>query len=275
MFAEIITKADNTSHLIYMWVDKALEEDIKELKKTLRQLEKDGKIDFDEPIDLRQHPELLDALRELQKEQQHRWLDYIWVLRQAVEETMKNTYKETTTKTWELLSPLAANLPTNLNRNLIMPEIKITDTYITNSVLPIPWCKDGKTYSARIYKNVANFQSKLAFVLDEGINKGKGIEWMVRSWRKLTNTAKFDAERLILTEAAAMWATATKESYLDMGIEYVEIINGSPCEPICAPIIDEGPIPLIEADIGTDLPPYHPYCQCSFCVYEGLVSDYS
>lgn len=28
-----------------------------------------------------------------------------------------------------------------------MPGVEITDTYITEKVLNIPWCSDGKTYS--------------------------------------------------------------------------------------------------------------------------------
>ena len=57
-----------------------------------------------------------------------------------------------------------------------IPKVQITDTYITQEVLPIPWCSDGKTYSQRLYANVANFEDKLSFVLEQGIEKGKGLD---------------------------------------------------------------------------------------------------
>jgi hypothetical protein len=56
--------------------------------------------------------------------------------------------------------------------------VQTTDTYIKENVLKIPWCQDGKTYSERLYSNVANFHSKLAYVLEEGITNGRGMEWM-------------------------------------------------------------------------------------------------
>jgi hypothetical protein len=65
----------------------------------------------------------------------------------------------------------------------------------------------------------------------------------------------------------AMWAQATKASYLDMGIEYVEILGDAACGSICTEYVGDI-IPLKEAELGDDLPPYHPNCACSFVAYE-------
>ena len=51
------------------------------------------------------------------------------------------------------------------------------------------------------------------------------------------------------------------------GIEYVEIIGDALCGTICVEYVGEA-MPLREAQIGLDLPPYHPNCACSFCSYE-------
>lgn len=160
--------------------------------------------------------------------------------------------------------------PTSYTRPRIFPANRpktlITDTYITESKIKIPWCKDGKIYSDRLYGHVANFSSKLAFVLEEGLTNGKGIDWMIKSWRKLTGATVYEATRLIKTETMAFWSRATKDSYLEMGIEYVEIVNDFACGEICLDY-QAGPIPLREAEIGDLLPPYHPNCACSFIAY--------
>lgn len=147
-------------------------------------------------------------------------------------------------------------------------KVRITDTYITSNVLPIPWCKDGKTYSARLYSHVANFEKKLRFVLDEGINKGKGMAWMQQAWRKLVHATAYDTARLLKTETMAMYNRALKDSYLEMGVEYVEIVGDAECGGICLDYVDGDPIRLDEAEINDELPPYHPNCACSFMVYE-------
>ena len=56
------------------------------------------------------------------------------------------------------------------------------------------------------------------------------------------------------------------------GIEYVEIIGDAACGGICLDYVGEA-IPLREAELGDDLPPYHPNCACSFCAYEEFVEN--
>lgn len=147
-------------------------------------------------------------------------------------------------------------------------QVRITDTHITSSILPIPWCKDGKTYSARLYSHVAQFENKLRFVLNEGIIKGKGMDWMTQAWRKLVHASAYDTARLLKTETMAMYNRGLKDSYLEMGVEYVEIVGDAECGGICLDYVDGDPIRLEEAEINDDLPPYHPNCACSFVIWE-------
>jgi hypothetical protein len=46
----------------------------------------------------------------------------------------------------------------------------------------------------------------------------------------------------------------------------VEIIGDAACGGICTEYVGEA-IPLRDAMIGDELPPYHPNCACSFCAY--------
>ena len=59
------------------------------------------------------------------------------------------------------------------------------------------------------------------------------------------------------------------------GIEYVEIIGDAACGGICTDYVGDV-IPLREAELGDDLPPYHPNCACSFCAYTEFedITDY-
>ena len=185
----------------------------KEFQKILKQLEKDGRIDLSEGISLRDHPRVYRIIQEAENKQWDKLMEQAWIWMQvSMEESLKRTYKETFILTYELFEPMVPQA-----RNLLdMVNVQITDTYITQRVLPIPWCQDGKTYSARLYSHVANFQKKLNFVLEEGINKGKGMDWMMQAWRKLTNSTAYDTARLLKTETVAMWSMATKQAYINM-----------------------------------------------------------
>ena len=89
---------------------------------------------------------------------------------------------------------------------------------------------------------------------------------MTETLQQLTGTAAYKARRLIRTETMAVYSKATKDEFLENGIEYVEIIGDAACGGICLDYVGEA-IPLRDAIIGDDLPPYHPNCACSFCSY--------
>lgn len=241
-------------------LEKLSDEVIKDLINALTLLEKKGKIDLKAKINLANHPALYYELKKVERESLHKLTDYYWIAYNVITESMKSSYTTTLDKTFQMF---------NYEVNKVKPidlMVKTTDTYLTENVLNIPWCQDGKTYSQRLYSNVANFQSKLAFVLEQGVTKGKGMEWMQQAWRKLTKSAAYDTARLLKTETMAMWSIATKESYLTMGVEYVEIVGDAECGGICLDYMGD-PIPLREAEIGDLLPPYHPNCACSFVAY--------
>ena len=252
---------------------KMSEEVFAELKKEIEKLAKDGKIDLEQKINLSNNPAILAALKRIEQEQLRKFTDYIWMGSQVIGESMKRAYTNTLAATYQMFNYTKAidlhNLttgPKSLNA-----AIQVTDTYITEKVLNVPWCQDGKVYSQRLYGHVAQFQQKLAYVLEEGISKGKGMDWMMESWRKLTGATAYDTARLLKTETMAMWSTATKAAYLEMGIEYVVIVGDAECGGICLDYVDGAPIPLAEAEIGNLLPPYHPNCACSFVAWEESV----
>lgn len=245
-------------------LDQVSREVLKEYKKLIKDLEKDGRIYLDKEVPIRNYPNIYKELKEIERREWDNLMERAWIWMMAsTEEAMKRSYKETYIFTIQLFS---SALPPGRQVD-IKNNIKITDTYITEKVLKIPWCQDGKVYSQRLYGNVANFQKKLNFVLEQGVVKGKGMEWMEQAWRKLTHSSASATARLLKTETVAMWSKATKEAYLDMGIEYVEIIGDAACGEVCVDFVGEV-LELREAELGDELPPYHPNCACSYIAYE-------
>lgn len=129
-----------------------------------------------------------------------------------------------------------------------------------------PWCNDNQAFLDRIAKNCRSLETNLKQIIYKGIKEGWTFEKMSKALVEQTGIAAYKAARLIRTETMAVYAKATKETMLAGGVEYVEIIGDAECGGICLDYVGEG-IPLREAMIGLDLPPYHPNCACSFCTY--------
>ena len=242
-----------------------------ELAKELTKLEKSGKIDLSEPFDLRRNPNVYQALKRYETIQLRRLTDYYWIGHQVIKESLTRTCLDTLNTTYNIFHYTKRYDPYYITSTPDINQlVQIRDTHIYDHYIKIPWCQDGKTYSDRLYGHVSQFQAKLAYVLEEGISNGRGLEWMQESWRKLTGSTAYDTARLLKTETMAMWSQATKDAYLEMGIEYVEILGDAECGGICLDYVGEA-IPLAEAMLGDSLPPYHPNCACSYVAYEEAV----
>ena len=159
----------------------------------------------------------------------------------------------------------------SINLDYTQYLIKMTPQQKKEKVLQ-PWCKDGKTFIDRVKANTKDMDKKLRLVIIQGIKRGWSIEKMTEVFRTITGTAAYKAARLLRTETMAVYSKVTKEMYLEKGIEYVEIIGDAACGGICLDYVGEA-IPLREAELGDDLPPYHPNCACSFCAYEEFVEN--
>lgn len=252
---------------------KELSDDVfRELEKELRRLEKNGKIDLEAPFDLRRNSNVYETLKRIETIQLHRLTDYYWIGAQVIKDSMTRSYLNTTVKTFEMFNYTKGNDQYYMTTNpKLEPLIQVRDTHIYEHAVKVPWCQDGKIYSDRLYGHVANFQQKLQFVLEEGINQGKGMDWMREAWQKLTGSTAYATSRLLKTETMAMWSLATKEAYLEMGIEYVVMIGDAMCGGICLDYVDNEPVPLADAYVGDMLPPYHSNCACSYVAYEETV----
>ena len=222
-------------------------------------------------IDLSRYPAIRLALVEVERKQHWRLLEYYWMGYNVITESLIQTYQQSSKDAYQIMRqvPMWENTNTSEGRR-ITAEIRITDNHIKSDVLPIPWCQDGKVYSQRLYGHIVDFQKKLDYVLYEGIQKGRGMEWMTEAWQQLVGASAYNTARLLKTETMAMYNRGLKDSYLEMGVEYVEIVGDAECGGICLDYVDGDPIPLETAELNVELPPYHPNCACSFVAYEEI-----
>ena len=254
---------------------KELSEEVwKEVEAELKRLEKSGTLNLSNSFNLLHNPNAYRALKRIEQIQLRKLTEYYWIGYQVITESLTHSYLTTLNTTYDMFGYTKAFDPYHLTvkeNNALHPFVKVRDTHVFEHVLKVPWCQDGKVYSDRLYGHVSQFQQKLSFVLEEGIIRGKGMEWMQWAWRELTKSTAYNTARLLKTETMAMWSLATKSAYLEMGIEYVVIVGDAECGGICLDYVDGDAIPLAEAELGDLLPPYHPNCACSFVAYEESV----
>lgn len=147
-----------------------------------------------------------------------------------------------------------------------VPNKNILSFSLKKDIVLKPWVKDNKTFLDRVKANTRDMDAKLRYVILEGIKNGWSMKQMSETFRTITGMAAYKAARLVRTETMAVYSKATKETFLENGIQYVEIIGDAACGGICLDYVGEALL-LSEAEIGDDLPPYHPNCACSFCAY--------
>lgn len=127
------------------------------------------------------------------------------------------------------------------------------------TLLSKPWTTDGRTFSDRIWikKNelVGNVQKELT----QGLLRGDSSQKITDAIQKKFNVSRYQAGRLVHTETTYFNAVSTKQSYQDLGVEKVEILetlDSHTCE-ICQPL-DGTVIPLSQYEPGVTVPPFHP-----------------
>lgn len=230
---------------------------IQDFKDMLEDLAKQGKLDLDSKVNLANHPNLFRALKEIERQSLQKLTEYYWIGQQIMEETMAKTYREATLQTYAIYNKTVPDLKT---------KVYLKDNYIQDNILSKPWCQDGKIYKERLYSHTLDLQNKLAFILEQGVQKGRSLDQMEKLWRKALSSTAYDTARLMKTEVMAMWSQATKSTLLEIGVEYVEIVGDAECGGICLDYVGEA-IALRDAEIGDLLPPYHPNCACSYVEY--------
>lgn len=118
------------------------------------------------------------------------------------------------------------------------------------------------TFSERIWGNNEALKAELDRLLIRSITQGKNPRDMARELRKLFDSSKYEAERLMRTESARIQTAIQKKSYEMYEIEKYEFIAEPTACPLCKPL--DGRIFKVEKmEPGTNAAPMHANCRCS------------
>lgn len=183
-----------------------------------------------------------------------------------VSQTCNRLYKTDLKKTTDFLGEIAG---TAYNRTVydlqfgtgtvgaafdLLPESRI------NQILKTNW--SGRNYSARIYADVKDMETKLKQTLLESMFTGESEHKIAEKVADRWQIGYNDARRLIRTETNYVSNQAELESYRSAGVKeytFVAVLDSRTSE-ICAEL-DGKKFPVDRAKVGVNLPPMHPYCR--------------
>lgn len=130
------------------------------------------------------------------------------------------------------------------------------------TLLSKPWTTDGRTFRDRCWIKKRELVDSIQKELTQGLLRGDSPHKITDAIQKKFKVARYQAGRLVNTETSYFNALATKETYKELGVKNVEILEtlDSLTCPICAGM-DMKVIPLSEVEPGVTVPPFHPNCR--------------
>lgn len=160
---------------------------------------------------------------------------------------LKKVYKNTVIKTYK-----------DFNYSTGM---RLLNSYAIERAVKTPFTSDGREFSDRIWTNHERMNVKLRKELADSIAQGKSIQKTSREFKNIMNNTYYNSSRLIRTETIATYAKGSIDSYKDVGIKEVEILeNSSGTCDICAKM-NGTKVNINEAQVGINIPPYHPFVE--------------
>lgn len=134
------------------------------------------------------------------------------------------------------------------------------------TLLSKPWTTDKRTFRDRCWMQKNNLVGAVQRELTQGLLRGDTPQRITDAIKKQFGVSRYQAGRLVHTETTYFNAIATKQSYQDLDIEQVEILEtlDSKTCPICGGL-DGQVIPLSQYEPGVTVPPFHPNCRGTTC----------
>lgn len=129
-------------------------------------------------------------------------------------------------------------------------------------LLSKPWTTDGRTFRDRCWTNKTELVNTLHREMVQGMLRGDSPEKTIQAIQKQFQVSRYKARRLVHTETSFFNARSTQESYKELGVERVEILetlDSRTCD-ICG-VLDGKVIKLSDYEPGITVPPFHPNCR--------------
>ena len=130
------------------------------------------------------------------------------------------------------------------------------------ALLSKPWTTDGRTFSDRIWLKKRELVGTIHKELTQGLLRGDSPQKITDAIQKKFKVSRYQAARLVNTETSYFNALAAKETYKELGVKNVEILEtlDSITCAFCASM-DRKVVPMSEFQPGVTVPPFHPHCR--------------
>jgi len=143
-------------------------------------------------------------------------------------------------------------------------------------VVSKPWAKDGKNFSARIWKNYRDdIPDLLMNHLLKGSLLGYSPDRITRNFRAgFQDIKRSNVHRLVTSEMAHITEEANAKAYEEMDIdqyEYMATLESHTCD-ICR-VLDSKRFNVKDRVPGLNAPVMHPYCRCTTVPYMDDLPD--
>lgn len=136
-------------------------------------------------------------------------------------------------------------------------------------ILQRPWADDGQAFSERLWGTQNKLINVMQSELLRGIISGKDTGAIGKSVAKRMGAASYSGVRLIQTETTRLIVESDKDTFEEMGIDQVEVVetlDRSTCD-ICS-ALDGQTMKRSEASAGSTAPPFHTNCRGIIVPYD-------
>lgn len=142
---------------------------------------------------------------------------------------------------------------------------------IVRQFVDVPWC-NGENFSTRIWNDTNRLAQYLNQDIAQGFARGDSYDKLVRNLRqRFRNVNRKNAYRLVFTEGTYVMAESSMQPFTEDFTRYrISTVGDSRVCPICRGI-SEKVFEISERQPGTNFPPFHPWCRCTF---EIVVDDW-
>lgn len=127
-----------------------------------------------------------------------------------------------------------------------------------------PWLADGKSFSERVYGNIAYLLDTLEEELVSCVITGKSKSDLKKKLQERFDISYRQAETLVRTETNHIQTEAARQAYEDAGVKKYMYLGREEHDIGCnCKKLDRKVFEMSEAKTGVNLPPLHPNCRCT------------
>ena len=135
-------------------------------------------------------------------------------------------------------------------------------------VIRKPWAPDGMNFSERVWQNRTKLVNEVHNVLSRMCITGEAPDRAINNIAKKMNTSRYNAGRLVMTEAAYFGSVSQRDCFKDLDVERYEICatldnqTSAICRELDGKVFD-----MKDYEAGVTAPPFHVFCRSCTCPY--------